>query len=116
MWIEETRWDAGGGWRSNGTARAGTADLVLYFGNRDALRCPDRYAELRSAYPHAKILGCSAQQNILGDAMHEDGITAVALGFARTSLRLAHDRATEPSESRSCGERIGAALAAERDL
>ncbi len=111
MWIEETHWDAGSGWRLKAPANAGTADLVLYFGNRDALRCPDRYMELRASYPQAKIVGCSAQHSILGNAMREDGIEAIALGFSRTRLLLAHARLTNPSKSRTCGESIGTALA-----
>src|SRR5450755_4176823 len=111
MWIEETRWDAGAGWLSNAPLPTPNADLVLYFGNRDAVRCPDRYAELRAAYPAAKIVGCSAMRSIVGDSMLEDAIVAVALGFARTTLRVAHARVTDASQSRSAGETIGKALA-----
>src|SRR5450631_175244 len=115
MWIEETRWDPAVGWRCQTGIHNGTADLVMYFGNRNALRCADRYDELRSAYPGAKIIGCSATRAIVGDALDEHGIAAVALGFARTSIRIAHSQLTELSESRAAGEVIGKALAA-KDL
>src|SRR5450755_3509453 len=113
MWIEETRWDAGAGWLSNAPLPTPNADLVLYFGNRDAVRCPDRYAELRAAYPAAKIVGCSAMRSIVGDAMLESGIVAVALGFAHTAVRIAQAHVAEPSRSAAAGEVLGAALAAE---
>jgi len=113
MWIEERHWDAVSGWHSNEAAHGGAADLVLYFGNRDALRCPDRYSELRATYPQAKIVGCSAQHTISGNAMGDDGIEAVALGFSRTELRMAYARATEASQSHACGESIGRALVAD---
>jgi hypothetical protein len=110
MWIEETRWDHAG-WRVQAGIHNDTADLVIYFGNREALRCGARYDELRSAYPGAKIIGCSATRSIVGDALEEDGIVAVALGFAHTSIRLAHSQVTESAQSRAGGATIGKALA-----
>jgi len=113
MWIEETRWDDGVGWLSNAAVPNPNPDLVLYFGNRDALRSADRYTELRAAYPAAKIVGCSATRSIVGDVMLESGIVAVALGFAHTAVRIAQAHVAEPSRSAAAGEVLGAALAAE---
>jgi hypothetical protein len=113
MWIEELRWSGAAGWQSEAGPSRANADLVLYFGNRDALRCQTRYAELRSAYPAAKIVGCSAMQSIVGETMREDGIVAVALGFAGTTIAVAHARVGELSQSFSAGESIGKALAAD---
>jgi hypothetical protein len=112
MWIQELRWNAAAGWQADGVANRADADLVLYFGNRDALRCQTRFAELRSAYPAAKIVGSSAMQSIVGDAIREDGIVAVALGFAGTTVAVTHARVGESWESFSAGESIGKALAA----
>jgi hypothetical protein len=77
-----------------------------------ALRCGDRYDELRSAYPGAKIIGCSSTRSIVGDAL-EDGIVAVALGFVHTSIRLAHSQVMKSAQSRAGGEMIGKALTAQ---
>jgi len=82
----------------------------MYFGNRDVLRGGQRYAELRSAYPGADIVGCSATGSITNDTIDDHGIVAVALGFARTPIRVAHHQVTQQSESRAAGESVGAAL------
>jgi hypothetical protein len=87
----------------------------MYFGNRNALRCADRYDELRSTYPNAKIIGCSGTRSIIGDTLEEDAIVAVALGFARTSVRIARAQVTELSQSRTAGKEIGTTLFA-KDL
>jgi len=87
----------------------------MYFGNRDVLRCADRSNELRAAYPEAKIIGCSGTRSIVDNTLEEDGIVAVALGFARTSVRIARAQVTEPSQSRAAGEEIGQTLFA-KDL
>ncbi len=115
MWIEQTRWDAARGWQVGIKRHAGPADLVLYFGNRDALRGGERYAELRAAYPGASIVGCSATRSIDGSAGDEDGIAGVALGFDRTPIRVARGEVAHPRESRAAGESIGKAVVA-RDL
>jgi len=101
MWIEQTRWDPATGWRVQETSHNSAAELVMYFGNRNALRCADRYDELRSTYPNAKIIGCSGTRSIIGDTLEEDAIVAVALGFARTSVRIARAQVTELSQSRT---------------
>jgi hypothetical protein len=112
MWIEEMRWDAAHGWCGRAAQPKSPAGLVLYFGNRNALRDKERYAELRAAYPAAHIVGCSATCSIANDALHEEGIVAVALGFTRTPIRIAQHRVTELAGSRAAGEALGNALAA----
>lgn len=111
MWIEQTRWMPGVGWRAQAGLDRGSAELVIYFGNRDALRNADRYDELRAAYPVATIIGCSGTRTVVGDLLEEDGIVAVALGFARTPIRMAHGLVGKKSDSRAAGEAIGRALA-----
>jgi hypothetical protein len=112
MWIEEMRWDADRGWRCDTTPHNPAAGLVMYFGDRNALREAERYAELCAAYPAAHIIGCSATHTIAGDALGESGIVAVALGFARTPIRITRYQVTEIAGSRAAGEAIGKALAA----
>jgi hypothetical protein len=78
MWIEEMRWQPQRGWQGLAAQANAAAGLVLYFGNRDALRPAERFAELRAAYPAAHIMGCSATCSIVDDRLDEDGIVAVA--------------------------------------
>jgi hypothetical protein len=112
MWIEERRWDAARGWAGRPARPESAAGLVLYFGDRNALREAERYAELRAAYPAAHIIGCSATCSIANDALHEDGIVAVALGFTQTPIRIAQYPVTQVARSRAAGEALGNALAA----
>ncbi|MEI9805856.1 MAG: FIST N-terminal domain-containing protein [Pseudolabrys sp.] len=88
----------------NGSLEA--ADLVLYFGLREALACGARYAELRAKFPSAHLVGCSTGGQISGDEVLDDGIAAVALRFESTKLRLACSNVTDPARSRICGETI----------
>jgi hypothetical protein len=110
--IEESRWTADEGWCPNLTLRDNAADLVIYFGSRHVLTCADRYDEMRAAYPHARIIGCSATRSIHGDALDEDVLVAVALRFARTTIQMTCRSVTESSQSRAAGTAIGDALAA----
>jgi hypothetical protein len=105
-WSERTGWD--------GPDEANRrADLVLYFGSRDALACGARYAELRARFPDARILGCSTGGQISNDDVSDDAIAAAALEFDSTPLRIAYQPAIRALQSRACGEAIGRALAAD---
>jgi hypothetical protein len=103
-------WSETSGWRG-GTG--GGANLVLFFGGRQALACGSRYRELRGMFPHAHILGCSTGGQIVNDDVTDDEIAVAALRFDATRLRLAREAAPAPERSRACGEAIGRTLAAE---
>jgi hypothetical protein len=110
MHTEQLSWRQASGWTSsNGTSE--TADLVLYFGMRQALACGARYAELRAKFPNAHLLGCSTGGQIHSDDVVDEDIAAVALSFDSTTLKLACADTTGPAQSRVCGENIGRALA-----
>ena len=104
--------DEAAGWRSVPKDRDGT-DLVLCFGAREALAGGARYRELRALFPQAHILGCSTGGQIIGDEVRDDQVTAVALNFAATKIKLACETIVGSADSRSCGEAIGRALFAE---
>jgi hypothetical protein len=111
MQTHQLTWSAAGGWRSSGAAQT-DADLVLYFGLRSALADGARYRELRGMFGKAHVVGCSTGGQIRNDEVDDD-IAAVALRFERTRLRLACEAVPAPGQSRSCGEAIGRALAAD---
>jgi hypothetical protein len=106
LWSEPTGWHGG-------SASARDANLVLYFGARRALASGSRYHELRAMFPDAHIMGCSTGGQIHNDDVIDDEITAAALSFDDTPLRLACAPAPAPEQSRACGEAIGRALAAD---
>jgi hypothetical protein len=104
-WNENAGWTAGAGDRAN-------ADLVFFFGMRQALACGARYHELRAMFPAAHILGCSTGGQINNDDVSDDEIAAAAIGFDATKLRVSCEPACSPESSRACGDAIGSALAA----
>jgi hypothetical protein len=110
MQAEQLSWSAASGWMC-GNGRSQTADLVLYFGARQALACGTRYDELRAKFPGAHLLGCSTGGQIRNDDVIDEDIAAVALRFERTALKLACAPADNPAHSRACGQTIGRALA-----
>jgi hypothetical protein len=112
MQIEELRWTPLTGWRLERGAGSGHADLVIYFGDRDALRCGARYAELRAAYPDAHLIGGSATATILGGELDQQKIVASAISFAGTRVAVAQVESVTKANSRACGEAIGRKLAA----
>ena len=110
MHAEQISWNEIAGWTYNNVS-AKSADLVLYFGMREALASGRRYTELRTNFPHAHLLGCSTGGQIHSGDVVDEEIAAVALHFDSTTLKLACAPAKDPAQSRICGETIGHALA-----
>jgi hypothetical protein len=105
MWREPTGW---AGDRFDGAP----VNLVLYFGSRRALANPARFEELRGIFPDAHILGCSTGGQIHNDDIIDDEITAIAVGFDKTRLKLVSEPVTGAHASRACGSAIGRKLKA----
>src|SRR4030081_2615841 len=114
MHADQLSWTEAAGWRG-GNGNGSSANLVLFFGARQALACGSRYREMRAMFPQAHILGCSTGGQIVNDDVTDDDVAVAALRFDATRLRLACEAAPAPERSRSCGEAIGRALAA-KDL
>ena len=93
-----------------GTARhSDGADLVVYFGAREALSCGARYRELRAMFPAAHILGCSTGGQIRDVDVSDDEIAALALRFAATRLKLVCEEVTRSGAiARLAARRSGA--------
>ncbi|MGO9700489.1 MAG: FIST signal transduction protein [Xanthobacteraceae bacterium] len=111
MHVAQLSWSETAGWTAVSGDRA-NADLVFFFGTRQALACGARYRELRAMFPSAHILGCSTGGQIHNDDVTDDEITAAAIGFDATNLRIACEPALAPESSRTCGGTIGRVLAA----
>jgi hypothetical protein len=112
MRIQQIVWNSRTGWTAP-KQELGEASLVLYFGTRRALSCGTRYRELRGTFPAAHILGCSTGGQINNNDINDDEITAAAIGFEATPLRLYCHNIGGPQQSRDCGEAIGRALHAD---
>jgi hypothetical protein len=112
MQVEERRWTPQAGWRSERGAANDGADLVVYFGDRDALKCGARFAELRAAFPRAHLIGGSATATILGGELDRKNVVASAISFADTRVAVAQCEGVTKAGSSACGEAIGRKLAA----
>jgi hypothetical protein len=111
MHTDQLSWRESGGWQSS--ERSGEADLVLFFGTRQALAGGSRYRELQTMYPRAHLLGCSTGGQIRNDDITDNEIAAAALRFEATGLRMACESAPAAERSRQCGASIGRRLAAD---
>ncbi len=111
MRVAQLSWSETAGLTAVSGDRA-NADLVFFFGRRQALACGARYRELRAMFPSADILGCSTGGQIHNDDVTDDEIAAAAIGFDATKLRIAYEPAPAPESSRICGATIGRMLAA----
>jgi hypothetical protein len=117
METEQLTWQAQQGWRA--AQQPIDAGLVLYFGSNEALRTGSWLSELATLYPNAHLVGCSTGGQIhsacggatpTGVGIDETGISAVAMRFAATKLRIATESVTAASQSRQYGEALGRKL------
>lgn len=109
MRAGQLSWSSAAGWSGIATDQT-SADLVLFFGQREALTCGTRYGELRATFPRAHILGCSTGGQIHDDDVGDDGVCALALSFDATTLRAVCLDVAGPDASRDCGLKLGKAL------
>src|SRR5215472_6228421 len=85
MHIEQIRWQ-GHRWTPDTFGHLPRAQLVLLFGSRAALQAATPLHHLRTAYPHAHLLGCSTAGEILGTSVLDGGLVATAIHFEHTTL------------------------------
>src|SRR5665811_1868926 len=107
MRVKQLSHGATRGWNGGGAA---AADLVLYFGTREALACGERFEELKAMFAGAHVVGCSTGGQIRDDDVTDSEISAVALSFEATKLKIACADALSTEHSRACGEAIGRQL------
>lgn len=112
MLCEKRTWTADGGWvgRSPNLRDAG---LVLYFGDREVLAEGSWLEDLHGTYPKACFIGCSTGGQIARNELLDGVLVAIAVRFAATRVSLADFEISGPADSRTAGEAIGQALAAD---
>lgn len=85
--------------------------LVTVFGSTSYLDDPEPIRELVSAYPEAKIVGCSSSGEIFDEVISDGSLSVAVARFDRTRLSVAVEPVTAET-SREAGRRLGAQLAA----
>ena len=111
MHASQSYWTELGGWLSD-SEQPLPADLVLYFGSRQMLATARPYDALKARFPGANIVGCSTGGQVTGEDVSDEILTALALDFANTPLRLASAVVGDPKHSAAVGKDIGRQLAA----
>lgn len=111
MHASQLYWEELDGW-VNDTGQPPSADLVLYFGSRQTLAREAAYTALRARFPAAGLVGCSTGGQMASGDVSDQVLTALALDFAQTPLKLASTSVTGPEDSYVAGAAIGDELRA----
>ncbi len=91
---------------------AKAADLVLYFGDRALISEASCVASLREICPRALIVGCSTGTVVSGSSLADETVSAVALSFEHTRLRLV-SLEIDVASSFAVGRQLAETLAAD---
>lgn len=111
MHIEQHLWDGDQGWQvTHNSGRHLHPHLVLGFGSRETLACPEHYRTLRERYPDAEILLCSTAGEILSTRVYDHTLAVTAIEFAHTPIRTACISIDEPQDSCEAGRRLAGSL------
>jgi hypothetical protein len=112
MKVEQIAWSEATGWEK--PAAIPDAQLVLVFGDRQAIADSRVAADLAERWPRAIHIGCSTAGQIHGTRVFDEGAIATAIHFEHTQVRSATAHVTA-AESASAGAALAEQLAA-RDL
>jgi len=110
MEIEQLSWNEVHGWQGSQGQLRNSAQLVLLFGSFQLLTEGELLPALRAFYPGAILLGCSTAGEIHGTRVRDDSLTAAAIRFDSTRLKLAWTRVEQGDASRIAGRELALAL------
>lgn len=88
MQTEQCQWTRASSWKMMGEPLSQPAQLVLIFGNQ-LLLSDGLIASLRKRYPQACLFGCSTAGEIYGTQVFDETITATAINFDSTQVKIA---------------------------
>lgn len=110
MLVQQQVWTQRDGWKSKSSPMLSDANLVIYFGGKGTLDSGERFAELKSFYPQAHILGCSTGGEIFADEVIDGSVVVAALKLNKTKLQVKAHAIHSAEESFAAGEAIARAL------
>lgn len=85
--------------------------LVVVFAAHEYCDLPQPLEQLRNAFPHSKVIGCSTPVVVCDGALLEGTISVGIIRFRHTQIRLAHTSVRGFEESRTAGQLLGKHLA-----
>jgi hypothetical protein len=110
MRVEQRLWQPGRGWRVAAGEGPLAPSLVLFFAAPGTLDDGGRYAELRSHYPDAALIGCTTGGEIMDIDVHDGSVTATAIQFDDAKLRFSECRIDSHITSFEAGVKLAAGL------
>jgi len=107
----QSQWTATDGWSTPlSDGPAGDADLVLLFGGGAPLRDPERRAEIRAAFPTARLAGCSTAGEIRDVLVYDDTLVLTAIAFEDTRVSVVSVAVDDASASEATGRILGSRI------
>lgn len=106
MKIQQNIWERDSSWEVFGEEKSLNPQLVLFFGNKDALEDGKRYEELREMYPDAILVGGTTAGEIIGEEVLDDSVVATAIEFEKTTLELQTVLVTDYRDSLEAGQAL----------
>lgn len=111
MNIEQRSWTSASGWLPTPLRAGLPAQLVLLFGAKELLRERAQLAQIRVAYPAARIVGCSTSGEISGLRVMDNSLSLTALQFEHTRVEVASTLLVEvEGNSFNAGRRLATQL------
>lgn len=103
---------AQGAWSQSFPAFDSPTTMVLVFASPVYRGRPEVFRDLRRAYPHSTIIGCSTAGEIDQTRVRDETISVAVVRFRDSRVQLAATRLDDAKESFHAGVRIAAALQA----
>jgi hypothetical protein len=107
IWTEANEWEV-----IQEADISSTAQLVLVFGNKKTL-APEYghlLEKIKTDYPNAQLVLSSTSGEIVDDEVHDDSLTATAIEFEKTNIRIEEIVIKEGGNSESVGRHLARAL------
>lgn len=114
MRVQQRSWTLTNGWDHASTwSPSPAASLVLVFGPRELLAHGEPIHDVHQAFPNAQVVGCSTAGEISGTTVSDGSLIFTAVEFDSTRVRVADTDLTRAGSSRTAGEQLADALAAD---
>lgn len=120
MDVQQLLYTEQGGWQAimdgapaDVIERPQDAQLVLYFAAPEMLERHAIYKELAHRYPYAHVIGLSTAAQLMAGQHYEGAVSAVAIQFKETQLRLVRVDIAESKQSYDTGKFMGHQLASD---
>ena len=111
METEQEIWTEAEKWKPGLPGSLGPrAQLALVFGSTELLQSPERIAEIRAAYPAARMIGCSTAGEIAETHVRDDSLSVTAVHFDGTEARGASIHIADAERSFDAGKELALQL------